>query len=245
MLTQTSIKVSLAYSTVAQMGFMVLQCGLGAYSAALLHIVAHSLYKAHAFLSSGSVIDLARASWTPSPGGQPHQARIAIAVVIVLAAALGVAVMFDATPWSDPGAFILGAIVLLGLTHLMANAIDERPSTYVIGRCAAAAVGVAVVYFSLQAATAALTVDSLPPNQPLRGAWNLILVGVVLLGFAAVTVLQSLVPRQSGQAWWHALYVHLSHGLYVNTLANRLVLRLWPGPAPRPIAAQHTNLKGV
>ena len=53
MLTQTCVKVSLAFSTIAQMGFMMLECGLGAFSAALLHIVAHSLYKAHAFLSSG------------------------------------------------------------------------------------------------------------------------------------------------------------------------------------------------
>ena len=57
MLTQTSVKKSLAYSTIAQMGFMMLQCGLGAFSAAMLHIVAHSLYKAYAFLSSGNVIE--------------------------------------------------------------------------------------------------------------------------------------------------------------------------------------------
>jgi NAD(P)H-quinone oxidoreductase subunit 5 len=55
MMTQTSVKLSLAYSTIAQMGFMMFECGLGAFSAALLHIVAHSLYKAHAFLSSGSI----------------------------------------------------------------------------------------------------------------------------------------------------------------------------------------------
>ena len=53
MLTQTSIKRMLAYSTVAQMGFMMLQCGLGAYAAALLHLVAHSLYKAYAFFEFG------------------------------------------------------------------------------------------------------------------------------------------------------------------------------------------------
>ena len=57
MLTQTSVKVSLAWSTISQMGFMLLQCGLGAFPIAVLHIVAHSLYKAHAFLSSGSVVD--------------------------------------------------------------------------------------------------------------------------------------------------------------------------------------------
>ena len=78
MLTQTSIKVSLAYSTIGQMGFMLFQCGLGAYPIALLHIVAHSLYKAHAFLSSGSVVDLARASWVPAAGTR-RAATLAIA----------------------------------------------------------------------------------------------------------------------------------------------------------------------
>ena len=56
MLTENSVKRSLAYSTIAQMGFMMLQCGLAAYPAAMLHILAHSLYKAHAFLSSGGVL---------------------------------------------------------------------------------------------------------------------------------------------------------------------------------------------
>ena len=55
MTTQTSVKKTLAYSTVAQMGFMMLQCGLGAFSLAMLHILAHSMYKAHAFLGSGTI----------------------------------------------------------------------------------------------------------------------------------------------------------------------------------------------
>ena len=41
MLTQPSVKTSLAWSTVAQMGFMILECGLGLFPLALLHIVAH------------------------------------------------------------------------------------------------------------------------------------------------------------------------------------------------------------
>ncbi len=44
MLTQSAVKTSLAWSTVAQMGFMVLQCGLALFPLAFLHIVAHSLY---------------------------------------------------------------------------------------------------------------------------------------------------------------------------------------------------------
>jgi len=55
-LTRSSIKARLAWSTSAQMGFMLLECGLGAYSLALLHLLAHSLYKAYRFLSAGEAV---------------------------------------------------------------------------------------------------------------------------------------------------------------------------------------------
>ena len=236
MLTQTSIKGSLAYSTVAQMGFMMLQCGLGAFSSALLHIVAHSLYKAHAFLSSGSVIDLARASWTPSPGGKPHRARLIIAVAASLAAALIASTAFGASLTEKPGVFALGAIVLLGLTHLIANGIDERPNSYVIGRIVGGAALVAVAYFTLQLVADRLMAGSLPPTQALRGPLDLAIVALVLISFAGVTLFQGLLPGRDGAARWRALYAHVSNGFYVNTLANRWVLRFWPAPpaAPKP-----------
>jgi NAD(P)H-quinone oxidoreductase subunit 5 len=60
MVTQTTIKKRLAYSTIGQMGFMIMQCGLGLYALALLHIVAHGFYKAYAFLRAGSAMDQAR-----------------------------------------------------------------------------------------------------------------------------------------------------------------------------------------
>lgn len=55
-LVRPDIKRSLAGSTVAQMGFMILSCGMGAYAAALWHLVAHGLFKAWLFLRSGSAI---------------------------------------------------------------------------------------------------------------------------------------------------------------------------------------------
>jgi NAD(P)H-quinone oxidoreductase subunit 5 len=234
MLTQTSVKVSLAYSTIAQMGFMILQCGLGAFSAALLHIVAHSLYKAHAFLSSGSVIDLARASWSPSPGGQPHPARMVLATGAVLVVTVAVAMLFGASPTKKPGVFALGAVMLFGLAHLIAQAIDERPNGYVIGRTLAVAGAVAAVYFTLQRITELLLAGSSPPAQALRGPVDLAIVVLVVLSFGALTVFQSLLARHAAEPRWQALYVHLANGLYVNTLANRLVLRLWPTGAAGP-----------
>jgi NAD(P)H-quinone oxidoreductase subunit 5 len=228
MLTQSSIKVSLAWSTIAQMGFMMLQCGLGAWSAALLHIVAHSLYKAHAFLSSGSVIDLARASWSPSPGGQPHPARMGIAVGLVLAVTLLVATVFGASISEQPGVFALGAIMLLGLTHLIAQSIDERPNSFVILRTLALTLLVATAYFTLQWGAAQLVAGAVPANAPVRGWATLVAVLLVVAAFAAVTVLQSTLARSSGTPRWQALHVHVANGFYVNTIANRLVLRLWP-----------------
>jgi NAD(P)H-quinone oxidoreductase subunit 5 len=57
MITQNDIKKKLAFSTISQMGVMMVSCGLGAYSLALFHIIAHSFYKAHAFLSIGFLVE--------------------------------------------------------------------------------------------------------------------------------------------------------------------------------------------
>ena len=55
-LTQWDIKKVLAYSTVSQLGFMVAACGVGAYTAAVFHLLTHAFFKALLFLGSGSVI---------------------------------------------------------------------------------------------------------------------------------------------------------------------------------------------
>ena len=54
--TQFDIKKVLAYSTVSQLGFMVAAAGMGAYVAAMFHLITHAFFKALLFLSSGSVI---------------------------------------------------------------------------------------------------------------------------------------------------------------------------------------------
>ncbi|MES2393286.1 MAG: NADH-quinone oxidoreductase subunit L [Acidobacteriota bacterium] len=55
-LVQHDIKRVLAYSTVSQLGYMVLACGVGAYSAGIFHLMTHAFFKALLFLSAGSVI---------------------------------------------------------------------------------------------------------------------------------------------------------------------------------------------
>jgi len=61
MLTQNDIKKSLGYSTMGQMGFMIMECGVGAFSLAIFHLIAHGLFKGTLFLGAGGVINAARA----------------------------------------------------------------------------------------------------------------------------------------------------------------------------------------
>lgn len=60
MLVQNDIKNMLGFSTIGQMGYMVMECGLGAFSLAVFHLIAHGLFKATVFLYSGNVIHKAR-----------------------------------------------------------------------------------------------------------------------------------------------------------------------------------------
>jgi NADH-quinone oxidoreductase subunit L len=55
-LVQTDIKRVLAYSTISQLGYMFLACGVAAYSAGIFHLVTHAFFKALLFLAAGSVI---------------------------------------------------------------------------------------------------------------------------------------------------------------------------------------------
>ena len=55
-LLQVNVKQKLGCSTIAQMGFMIMQCGLGFFNAAVVHMILHGFYKAYLFLSSGEEI---------------------------------------------------------------------------------------------------------------------------------------------------------------------------------------------
>ncbi len=55
-LVQTDIKAVMAYSTISQLGYMVLGIGVGAWNAAFMHLIAHAIFKAALFLSCGSII---------------------------------------------------------------------------------------------------------------------------------------------------------------------------------------------
>jgi NADH-quinone oxidoreductase subunit L len=68
-LVQTDIKAVLAYSTISQLGYMVLGIGVGSYNAAFMHIITHAIFKACLFMSAGSVIHAIHEQEMPLMGG--------------------------------------------------------------------------------------------------------------------------------------------------------------------------------
>jgi len=73
MLAQNDIKKTLGFSTIGQMGYMIMECGLGAFSLAVFHLIAHGLFKGTVFLNCGNVIHKARQE--PAFPHTEHQAE--------------------------------------------------------------------------------------------------------------------------------------------------------------------------
>jgi NAD(P)H-quinone oxidoreductase subunit 5 len=222
MLTQRSIKAALAYSTVAQMGFMLLQCGLGAFSSALLHIVAHSLYKAHAFLSSGSVVDLARGSGAQGTAAPLRPGLVLAASLVALAVFGAWSLLFGITLNSKPAIVGLGAVLLFGMLHLVMQSARERAGAVVLLRVSGTAAVVAGLYFTLQA-LALLAYESLLPAANHLDAVQWALMALVIVSFGAVTALQWTLPVLQRSRRGQALWVHLSNGLYVNQVFDQVI----------------------
>jgi NAD(P)H-quinone oxidoreductase subunit 5 len=107
MLVQTDVKRQLGASTVAQMGFMVLQAGLGFVPAAIAHLLLHGFYKAYLFLASGSVVEYTR----PNPGERP--APSVLGGLVTLGTALAGGALFAALTGKSLTALDSGTVLTI------------------------------------------------------------------------------------------------------------------------------------
>jgi NADH:ubiquinone oxidoreductase subunit 5 (subunit L)/multisubunit Na+/H+ antiporter MnhA subunit len=223
MLTQAAVKTALAWSTIAQMGFMLLQCGLGLWSLALLHIVAHSLYKAHAFLASGTAVQAVLAVRRPGPVAVPGLAAVgrafALALVIYALVAGGFAAAFGAKP---DQALALGAILIFGVAYLVAQGLADAAPRALTRRTMLASTAAAIAYFASHRLAEALAAGALPA-PPVPGPLEAALLVLTVLSFGLVAVAQALFPHWAHHPAAAGLRVHLANGLYLNAVLDRLI----------------------
>jgi NAD(P)H-quinone oxidoreductase subunit 5 len=219
MLTQPAVKTSLAWSTVAQMGFMIFECGLALFPLALLHIVAHSLYKAHSFLASGGAVDRVAASRRPGPVAIPKAGAVGRAFVSALAIYVLVGFGFG-FEYKSPQAIALGAILIFGVAYMLAQGFADTAPRALTRWTAIYAVATSVGYFALQMATTWVTSGALPATPapgPLE--WGLIVLAVV--SFGLVAIVQAMFPLWAYHPAAAGLRVHLSNGFYANAVFDR------------------------
>ncbi len=215
MLTRISIKVRLAWSTVAQMGFMVLECGLGLYTLAALHLIGHSLYKAHTFLSSSGVVAQTRR--------QELQGRHTLAPASLWTAPLLALAVVGAVALSLPGASWPGwwsVVLALAWAPLLwlPRATDPVQARLRWSRLGA---GLGMV---LGLATLAAAVHLLPlgvHDQPNEAAGVVAAVGMGVMYLALLTLQWRAPVLEGWRRWSYA-------GFYVDEFYTRLALRVWP-----------------
>jgi NAD(P)H-quinone oxidoreductase subunit 5 len=223
MLTQSAVKTALAWSTVSQMGFLLLQCGLGLWPLALLHIVAHSLYKAHAFLASGGAVKAVLAARRPGPVAVPGAAAVGRAFVLAL-------VLYGAVAWGfaaltgpkSAQALALGAILIFGVAYLVAQGLADKAPRALTRRTAVMSAAAAVAYFGFHLLAQAVVGDALPA-APVPGPLEWALIVLTLASFGAVAVAQALFPHWAHHPAAAGLRVHVANGLYLNAAFDRLI----------------------
>jgi NAD(P)H-quinone oxidoreductase subunit 5 len=227
MLTQTAIKSSLAWSTAGQLGFMLMELGLGLFVLALLHLITHSLYKAHAFLSSGSIVDQLRA-----PAAPPKR-KVGLAGWLATVAAgagltFGMAALWGITPANEPALIALGAILTVASAQLLLAAGTRAVGAGFLGRLAGLMVLVSTAYFALHKLFAAVFADALRPIPDTASAEQYLLLVLVATVFLGLSLFQTVLIHGDGRPWLKRLYVHLYNGLYTDQPVERLVYRVWP-----------------
>jgi NAD(P)H-quinone oxidoreductase subunit 5 len=214
MLTRISIKVRLAWSTVAQMGFMLAECAVGLYTLAALHLLGHSLYKAHAFLSASAVVRRTRLRALHRLEA-PSVAVLALAPLATMAAVLTIQAMSGHASWPWWWSAVLG---LAWAPLLWVPAAPEGGTS---ARAAQAVVGLAMV---VGLTGAALLAHALPlgiQDRPHHAMGQIALLGMAVL-YLCVAVLQR--RPQALSHWWRWSYA----GFYVDEAYTRLALRIWP-----------------
>jgi NADH:ubiquinone oxidoreductase subunit 5 (subunit L)/multisubunit Na+/H+ antiporter MnhA subunit len=163
MLTRPDVKGALAHSTMAQMGFMLVQVALGAVAAAVVHLVGHAMYKAALFLGSGSAITAGRRRAAALPGRRlprrsgrrpPSCCRWG-----ALTAAVAVAGGLDAV--GGPGAAVLLAFAWASGAQAVDGWLRTGPPA-ALGAALAGTAVAAAAYVGLLAGAKAFLAPSLP-----------------------------------------------------------------------------------
>ncbi len=145
------VKGRLVFSTMAQMGFMIMACGLGAYAAAIFHLIAHSLFKSSLFLGAGMGVRRSLDALEQPVAEPARGARKALAVVVAIVVPVtGLAVAESLlAPSVSPASIALLAFVAVAGAITLGSSLTARftPGSVLVGTVATLLVTIAYAAF--------------------------------------------------------------------------------------------------
>ena len=224
MTKRISVKVRLAWSTSAQMGLMLVECALGLVELALLHLLAHSAYKAHAFLSAGSEVQahVRQSLVSVVPPTLRHWALALVAASAMTLAAWWATLSLHAV-YQPVSGWLLLALALTVLVAVRSAATGWLGSLVI-------ATGVTSAYTllktGLQFVSEPLSSDLLPTMFSAPDLWALGL-------FAMLFALWWALRWRAHWQWVQKLSTALFAGLYLDEWFTRTTLMIWPARLPQ------------
>ena len=230
MMTRISIKVKLAWSTCAQMGLMLLECALGLYQLALLHLLAHSFYKAHAFLSAGSAVEsdiMRRMTLSPPPTSVQWLVAMVCSAIMTVSWCL----VFHGFSGYSTWLLVAFALSLVILENRTPDVV--RPSREAFISC----FKILCLYSILKTVMGYWAPETNDLGER-ANQWTSFLFMVLAIGYVLIRIAPDhpLVKR---------LQVVLFAGLYLDEWATRLTLRIWPASMPTIHEQRYKSLRGI
>lgn len=233
MWTQTTVKRTLAWSTVSQMGFMMVQIGLAVFPATLLHLLGHGFYKAWSFLRTGEVPALT----PPAPPVAPQQSlRWGLLGIGVAVPALALAALLTGfNPFHSPGELALTTILALGIGQYWI-AFNRFPAGNVarskhLVNAVLSTFGLALLAALLYQGATAFFAPVFGPVPVLHGGVAWVTAALPVCAFALLSLVYLWRPVWQQTAWGRAFAIHALHGFYIGIIADRVVAALWPRPS--------------
>jgi NAD(P)H-quinone oxidoreductase subunit 5 len=221
MVTRAAAKSAFAWSTIGQMGFMLVQCGLGAWHLALMHLLAHSLYKAHTFLSSGSIVQ----QWRGLHLVHSHRAMIwhLMAGVVLVCWAVVPFCVATALPTGHLSTASGALALVLGLSFAPMGGRALASGWRALKIVALFTLGASASYFAWHVLFEQIApwISGAPSASDLK--WQIVVGGLIVLFIAQSIMMTS--PNGRFSNW---LQPHLDSGLYIDDWFTRVTFRLWP-----------------
>ncbi len=236
MWAQTNVKRTLAWSTVSQMGFMMIEFGLLAFPVATLHLIGHGCYKAWSFLRSG---ELPRQPTLPISVTPVRSLMVGLIGTILAIPVLALAARitgFD--PLKSPGELALTSILALSIAQIWIASF--RTSLYTITDILMRGFNAFLIMTVLSIVALTLYHGIEVFLEPVFGhlpistsplAWLAAVLPVI--AFMGLATLHTLLPLFGQTAAGRAFYVHALHGFYLGIIFDRFVDRIWNSFAVR------------